>query len=413
MQIRTLLRYLIGDRDAILHIAANRHALWLGLLFVLSAAFAREYDQEDLLREPWYLIIPLAASLASSFLLITVAYGIAICKGQPGRLFFRCYFSFLGLFWLTAPLAWLYAIPYERFLSPVGAMQANLATLGLVSIWRVALMIRVLVVLLDYSPWQAIFLVLLFADGLALTLLNFLPVPLIDIMGGLRLSPSQEVLRDVACIVCQVLVLSLPVWIVGGIVAARRSRPSWQASLGTPSGAIPPTGGLVLLALTAVLGWAAVLPFTQAEQQQRTRVERAFNEGRYRDALAEMSAHSPSDFPPHWDPPPVLVNAMIPDELLNMLQELLAVNPPEWVRQRYLEKLFRLLQYRTSLRDEEARKLTPLLRWILETPTLREELEREGKKDILERLKRAIRDRGAQGPFRLGWNSLDDSPRFA
>ena len=47
MGVGTLLRYLIGDRKAILQIAANRHALWIGLLFVLSAGFAREYRAHD------------------------------------------------------------------------------------------------------------------------------------------------------------------------------------------------------------------------------------------------------------------------------------------------------------------------------------------------------------------------------
>ena len=38
--------------------------------------------------------------------------------------------SFLNLYWMTAPLAWLYAIPFERFLSPADATTANLALLG-------------------------------------------------------------------------------------------------------------------------------------------------------------------------------------------------------------------------------------------------------------------------------------------
>ena len=41
VQFRTLLRYLIGDRRAILELAANRWTLPLGALFVLSAALAR------------------------------------------------------------------------------------------------------------------------------------------------------------------------------------------------------------------------------------------------------------------------------------------------------------------------------------------------------------------------------------
>jgi len=44
MGITTLLRYLIGGREAIRQIAASRGGLWIGLLFVLSAAFARDYD---------------------------------------------------------------------------------------------------------------------------------------------------------------------------------------------------------------------------------------------------------------------------------------------------------------------------------------------------------------------------------
>ncbi|MFO0841704.1 MAG: hypothetical protein U0797_04780 [Gemmataceae bacterium] len=131
MNVRILLRYLLGRRDAIEAIAGNRNALWIGLLFVLSAGFAREYDGEDLWNEPGYLVIPLGASLVSSSLLFLLAYGIAAGNGGARwGMFFPSYFAFLGLFWMTAPLAWLYAVPYEHFLSPVEAMRANLVTLG-------------------------------------------------------------------------------------------------------------------------------------------------------------------------------------------------------------------------------------------------------------------------------------------
>ena len=53
-------------------------------------------------------------------------------------------------------------IPYERFLSPVEAVQANLSTLALVAAWRVLLMIRVLTVLLKYRVVDAILLVMMF-----------------------------------------------------------------------------------------------------------------------------------------------------------------------------------------------------------------------------------------------------------
>ena len=112
MRIRTLLLYLIGSRRAILDLAADRHGLWVGLLFVLSAGFAREYDGQDLLREPWHLLIPLGASLAASFALFLVACGPVFFQGEGRPPFFSAYRSFLTLFWMTAPLAWLYAVPY-------------------------------------------------------------------------------------------------------------------------------------------------------------------------------------------------------------------------------------------------------------------------------------------------------------
>ncbi len=134
MTIRTLLRYLIGERQAILDLAANRWTPLIALLFVLSAGFARKYDGADLLREPWHLVLPLGASLVASFLLFCFAYDARFEQRRRPR-FLDAYLSFLGLFWMTAPLAWAYAVPYERFLSPVDAAEANLWTLGLVSLW--------------------------------------------------------------------------------------------------------------------------------------------------------------------------------------------------------------------------------------------------------------------------------------
>ena len=48
MTFLTLVRFLIGHRDAILRIANCRHAVWVGLIVVLSAGLAREYDGADL-----------------------------------------------------------------------------------------------------------------------------------------------------------------------------------------------------------------------------------------------------------------------------------------------------------------------------------------------------------------------------
>src|SRR5262245_39047077 len=106
MGIITLLRYWVGGRRAILTLAASRWSLALGLLFVLSAAFARDYDGEDLLSEPWHLAVPFVVSLTASLVLFCLAYAGAPRWTDPRPRFFPAYLCFLGLFWLTAPLAW-------------------------------------------------------------------------------------------------------------------------------------------------------------------------------------------------------------------------------------------------------------------------------------------------------------------
>jgi hypothetical protein len=144
MTPRTLLRYLVFlDRQAIQDIAVCRQAVWLGLLFVLSAGFAREYDGEDLLHESRHLLLPLGASLVTSLLLFGLVWLVERGWRRGEQSFGQAYRSFLGLYWMTAPLAWLYAVPVERFLSPADAVRANLWLLGIVALWRVVLMVRV------------------------------------------------------------------------------------------------------------------------------------------------------------------------------------------------------------------------------------------------------------------------------
>ena len=99
--LRTLFRFHCGRSDAILKLAATRPALWVGLLFVMSAGIAREYDGEDLLDRPYFL-----------------------------------------------------AIPVERLMNSEDAMTANLCLLALVASWRIAVMTRAISTLstLFFSP---------------------------------------------------------------------------------------------------------------------------------------------------------------------------------------------------------------------------------------------------------------------
>jgi hypothetical protein len=395
MGIRTLLRYLIGDRQAILDLAASRWTLVLGVLFVLSAALAREYDGQDLLHEPWHLLLPLGASLAASALLFAVVWGR-----------FRYYPAFLGLFWMTAPLAWLYAVPYERFLSPADAVRANLFTLAVVSVWRVALIVRVLVVLLGYRPLAALILVMAFVDAAAVaaSLVSLVSgVSFLAIMAGIRLPESEQILFVSAWNLMQLGSCSFPFWLAGAVALRHRSKPRWQAPL-NPRGR--PTGPLWGLAAASVASWAIVLPWTQAEQQLRWQVERDLREGRVEQALAVMSAHAPEDFPPQWEPPPSSKELFSPSEarshLVEVYEEIAAKPVAPWVRERYLLRLPQVLSFWHFIEAADLGRLGQVLQRIPEGAEVFARLEAEGDKDLLEHLRPSLRKEQAQPAGTVG-----------
>src|SRR5678815_281742 len=147
MTLATLPLYLTGNRRAILQIAASRWSLLVGFLLVLSGGLARNYDGAYL-REEWTVLLhgPIVSTM-NALILYSLAFAAMRSDRGVRPPFLSGALAFLGLFWLTAPMAWLYAIPYERFLSPVQAVEANLWTLAFVSLWRVLLMSRVLAVL--------------------------------------------------------------------------------------------------------------------------------------------------------------------------------------------------------------------------------------------------------------------------
>lgn len=347
MSLLTLLKFLLGGRDAILQIARSRQALGLGLIFVLAAGFAREYDGEDLLHEPWHVLIPLAASLGSSALLYLLVRGAAARRGATEPQWLSGYLDFLGLYWLTAPLALLYAVPFERLLSAADSVRANLGLLALVAAWRVLLMTRVVAVIYNARFAAALFIVMFFADTLAAFILVATPVPIVSFMGGIRLSESEAVLRAIVFNLRALTILTWPVWAIGaGIVAGRKSR-SWSyvPAIGECRPVSWQLWGFGTIALGA---WALVLPFTQPEQQLRRSVERDLRAGRIAEGLDTMSAHEPNDFPPHWDPPPRLAyREQRPDivELQELLQDL---HLKPWVRELYGAK------FGNSLRGENS-----------------------------------------------------------
>jgi hypothetical protein len=351
VRVRTLLRYLIGDREAILEIAADPRGLWVGLLLVVSAGFAREYDGQDLVREPWHLLVPVAASLVASFLLFLVAFGRLFLRREGRPSFLTAYRSFLTLFWMTAPLAWLYAVPYERFLSPGDATEANLWTLAFVAAWRVALITRVVSVLTGRGFGECIFLVMAFADPVALAAVYLMPKPIVSIMGGVRLTQSEAAVHVATFYVSVFGILSAPVWAIGGLIAFFTGKPALQVPAVLPEH--PGTGrGMWALAILSLVFWVPILPWTQAEQRLRSQVEADMKGGRIADGLDMLSAHRPSDFPPLWDPPPRIGYGEKSPNIVDVIDVTATRECAPWVRECYIDKLRRFLRYELIFTNE-------------------------------------------------------------
>lgn len=328
----------MGSREAIFALAAHRDTLWLGLIFVMSAAFAREYDGEDLLYEPWHLLLPVAASLGTSFVLFTLVSVVAWRHGVSWHGFWSRYRVFLSLYWMTAPLAWLYAIPAERFLNAGDATSVNLYLLAIVSLWRVVLITRVLSLLFSTSATQVFFVVMLFADTLAITLVSWIDVQILAVMGGVRLTEAEQALAAAKILVILLGALTWPIWFIGTMTLVIFRWSKWHWALVTEPLTQAMGRPVWLFGTVSVLVWSLPLPWTQPEQQLRGSVERDFRGGRYRELIATMSAHQRDDFPPHWDPPPRIGGARERRQILKIIPAMAPETAP-WVRDLYFDKL--------------------------------------------------------------------------
>ncbi|HPF38907.1 MAG TPA: hypothetical protein P5081_06250 [Phycisphaerae bacterium] len=331
----TLLGFLVGRRDAILAIASDRRWLWTGLMFTLAAGMAREYDAEYLPARPYVVFIPIAASLVASFLLYCVSFGFFFNRRESAQRFWPGYRSFLSLFWATAPLALLYAIPFERFLGEYDAALANMRTLGLVAVWRVILFVRVVSILGGVSFLRALWPVMLFGDLTVLAALILTPQPIVHFMGGVRLSPTISLISMTNSILAAWTILLAPVWIIGSIVVhLTRKRVIFLEPYPLRRKARPPW----VLAGASLAMWIVIAPAAQREQRLGHDADALLATNRIDEALAMMSAHTLAEFPPNYDPRPRVYYGDSTPEVMPVMRAIVAHPPAEWVRRKYADK---------------------------------------------------------------------------
>jgi formylglycine-generating enzyme required for sulfatase activity len=220
---------------------------------------------------------------------------------------------------------------------------------------------------------------MLVADAAALAALHVVPLPMIQLMGGI--SPEQDTVALAALLVQAVGWLSLPVWVVSAAWAALsyRERPTWTIPE-TPDG---PTGSRAALAFAglACVAWLATLPITQPEQLRAHRLDETYRKDGPAAALALMSSHARQDFPASWRPPPRRFPGHPPtSEILDMLEALAEHPPAEWVRDLYVRQfrdrlLHDFYEWPEELLGEHAARLAEILSRLREGPELAQALQ--------------------------------------
>jgi len=232
MNFRTMMRFQFGQADAIETVARNRASFFTGLVLVLLTSIPRNYDQAYFMESPFWLVGPLIFSFFSgSFLFLILYFGyirrhLEASKTILKKAQWRC---FMSLFWMTAPVAWLYAIPVERFMTSYPAAKANLTLLAIVSLWRVLLMARIISVMQKMKFVRALGWVLVPAcfEVLLVAVLSTIfsgdfSRQIMASMSGMRNAPEKELMMSALGNIFMTALILLP--IVAILLALRRFR---------------------------------------------------------------------------------------------------------------------------------------------------------------------------------------------
>jgi len=326
-------RRALARRRRVGHLADAKGAIWLAAAFVMTAALARRYDQADLLDKPHMLLLPLVVSGVNATLL--ALYWRLLRNGRGRPRFLIEWRRIVTLFWMTAPLAWLYGIPWERVLDPVGAVWANLWSLLIVAAWRVILTARFLSVLGGVSMTRCFAFLMVFADAVAVVLMALAPKPMVSLMGGIAHSPADALIGRLDFQIMIIGVFSFPLWAGWALWALFAKAPPWAP---VPQGHIHryvwiPVGVVTVL-------FAVPMIWTQPEQRLATAVNRFLEQDRSTEAIDVISAHQPSDLPPGFDPRPRHWEGEMSPSLWRVIAAL-GERPatPDWVKELWYRKL--------------------------------------------------------------------------
>ncbi|TWU18301.1 hypothetical protein [Allorhodopirellula heiligendammensis] len=304
LRLRDPLLFLFGVRSSIQRVLRCPKAIWLALTLVATAAIAREYDAVSWLHDPRDLVAPFAASLLiGSIVFLFVMIGL-VSIGRNSPSVWRDYRVFMTGYWMTAPLAWLYAIPIESMADEVTALKFNLTMLSVVSIWRVLLFSRVVAIQFGVPMLAVMSWVLLPCMMIAFVALLAANLSMVSIMGGIRLTQAQQILVDYQGGVAMICYYGVIPTLVIGLVAIGVLRGKHA-----PGNELPALNGrmrrrvwwLPITASSLLLASAVVF---QPRLYRATEVDTLLRGGHVVEAIDKMQKGGEQVFPIVWDPPP-------------------------------------------------------------------------------------------------------------
>lgn len=295
---KTLVKFLIGDKEAIIEVAYSKNLWKLGLFLVFTAAFAREYDQEYLLDNffPALFLSPLMAFIMSSLLYSLLGQKLKKAEiADP-------YLSFMTLFMMTSPLAWLYAIPFEMFSSPKDAVYYNFYLLILVAFWRLWLFCRAMKIILGHS---VTFRIVTFTSALFFFIGTFASniFAITHLMAGNKaFTPAQEALRliksSASGIALLTFLLSLLLGILFKFIRKKHEHGYYTCDYSPHRFSRP----LIILPLIAI---SCLLPYPQSRLARNYTYSQLIEENKYSEAVnyiqqfEEKDLSEVSEFRPH------------------------------------------------------------------------------------------------------------------
>lgn len=193
--------------------------LGFSILATWLAGIGRYWDHPS---AQWWQYAGLGSVIYVFFL--TLFLWVIVKPLRPKNWSLLSVYIFVGL---TSPLAWLYAIPVEKFTSFDTASSLNMIFLLIVAVWRIGLYGKYLFVVANLrgASWLSALFLPLVVIVTALSILN-LENAVFEIMGGLeRESTPGDKAYFTVLMLTFISYFALPVFLIGYLVGIYRNNP--------------------------------------------------------------------------------------------------------------------------------------------------------------------------------------------